>query len=110
MIFGANSDAPAESGASGAAAAVEKKPKSDGSKRSYGFATKNLALYTDKNSEDLYKFKNLSSSYMRSSSPTREEEDKPTGTFAIQKRDSDNDDDSDEEVASSSKPEHSSKK
>lgn len=32
-------------------------------------------MYTDKTSEDLYKFKNLSSDYMRSASPTREDED-----------------------------------
>lgn len=45
------------------------------SQRSYGFATKKAAMYTDKTSEDLYKFKNLSSDYMRSASPTREDED-----------------------------------
>ena len=44
------------------------------SKRSYGFATTNLAHYDDKNSEDLYRLKNLASDYMRGASPTREED------------------------------------
>ncbi|CAF4635850.1 unnamed protein product, partial [Rotaria magnacalcarata] len=56
----------------GAAATEETK---GASKRNYGFATKKLALYSDKNSEDLYKFKNLSSTYMCSESTRREEED-----------------------------------
>lgn len=107
-IFGASGDTSAETGASG----VEKKTKSEESKRSYGFATKNLALYSDKNSEDLYRLKNLSSDYMRSSIPTRgeeEEEDKPTGAsstgpFINVKEDNDNSGESDEETTSSSKP------
>jgi len=116
-IFGASSDAPPENGAS----AVEKTNKPEESKRNYGFATKNLRLYSDKNSEDLYRFKNLSSDYMRSSNPTREEEEDKsaaasgTGTFVIEENDSD-DDKSDEEStsagarASSSKHKRSSKK
>jgi len=114
VIFGASSDASPETGAS----TVEKTNKPEGSKRSYGFATKNLRLYSDKNSEDLYRFKKISSDYMRSSSPTRDEaeEDKSvaasgTGAFAIEVKDSD-DDKSDEEStgAASSKHKRSSKK
>ncbi|CAF1064942.1 unnamed protein product [Adineta ricciae] len=43
-------------------------------KRSYGFATTNLVHYNDKNSEDLYRFKNLTSEYMREASPPRNED------------------------------------
>lgn len=43
------------------------------SKRSYGFATSNLSHFSDQHSEDLYRYKNLSSDYMREMSPTREE-------------------------------------
>lgn len=92
-IFGTRSEANA----------VERKPTTEQSKRSYGFATKNLALYSDKNSEDLYRYKNLSSDYMRSSSPTHEVEDKPadvpnTSIFTIKtkKNNDDDDDDSDD--------------
>lgn len=45
-------------------------------KRSYGFATSNLGNFSDQHSEDLYRYKNISSDYMRESSPTRDEEDR----------------------------------
>ena len=84
------------------------------SKRSYGFATSNLAHYDDKHSEDLYRFKNLSSDYMRQPSPTREE-DKPagaltTGSFNVKESDSDDDDDDDARNKGSSKHEEKTKK
>ncbi|CAF2515663.1 unnamed protein product [Rotaria sp. Silwood2] len=41
------------------------------SKRSYGFATSNLSHFSDQHSEDLYRYKNISSDYMRETSPTR---------------------------------------
>lgn len=71
--------------------AAEASAPASESKRAFGFATKNLALYDDKNSEDLYRYKNLSSSYMRSSSPPRDDADR--GATASKKSDSDNDDD-----------------
>ncbi|CAF1422223.1 unnamed protein product [Adineta steineri] len=81
----------AESGASASAALPP--PPASKAKRNYGFATSKLAQYDDKNSEDLYRFKNLSSSYMRESSPPRDE-DKPTGAsntgaFYVEEPDSD---------------------
>lgn len=88
-MFGARSD---ESAATDSA-----KPSVE-SKRAFGFATKNLALYSDKNSEDLYRFKNLSSSYMRSSSPTNDD-DEPSAsgtTKPKEKNDSDRSDDEDD--------------
>jgi len=42
------------------------------SKRNYGFATSNLSHFSDQHSEDLYRYKNISSDYMRETSPTRE--------------------------------------
>lgn len=42
-------------------------------KRSYGFATTNLSHFSDQNSEHLFRYKNISSDYMREISPTREE-------------------------------------
>lgn len=68
-IFGARTDEAEEAS----------KPPTE-SKRAFGFATKNLALYTDKHSEDLYRFKNLSSSYMRSSSPTPNDNEEESAT------------------------------
>ncbi|CAF0934799.1 unnamed protein product [Adineta ricciae] len=44
-------------------------------KRSYGFATTNLSHFSDQNSEHLFRYKNISSDYMREISPTREEND-----------------------------------
>jgi hypothetical protein len=65
-VFGSSSSKPSDG---------EAKTSEKSTKRNYGFATRNLALYSDKNSEDLYRYKNLSSSYMRSSSPTRDDND-----------------------------------
>jgi len=106
-LFGSSDRAAPESEAS----AVEKSAKPEESKRGYGFATRNVAFYTDKSSEDLYRYKNLSSNYMRSSSPTRKEdnEDKSTTASAIEILDSD-DEESDEKSASSSRRERRSKK
>jgi hypothetical protein len=110
-LFGASS---AETEGSAGSSAIEKKPK----QRSYGFATKNLALHTDKSSEDLYRFKNLSSDYMRSTEPAPKEEDEPaaasgTGAFTLEKNDSD-EEGSDKEptaaAASSSRRQRRSKK
>jgi hypothetical protein len=101
---------PPESGASG----VEEKRTVDKSKRNYGFATKNLMLHSDKSSEDLYRYKNFSSDHMRSSSPTREEDEaadaSATGAFAIENRDSDKDDDKDEKSSKDSKHRYEKKK
>jgi hypothetical protein len=113
-LFGASS---AETEGSAGSSAIERKPKSEGSKRSYGFATKNLALHTDKSSEDLYRFKNLSSDYMRSTEPGPKEEDEAaaasgTGAFTLEKKDSD-DEGSDKEptaAAASSRRQRRSKK
>ncbi|CAF3086714.1 unnamed protein product [Rotaria socialis] len=69
LITGGATGASSTSGAAATAA------PEGASNRSYGFATKKLALYTDKNSEDLYKFKNLSSDYMCSETTRREEEE-----------------------------------
>jgi hypothetical protein len=44
-------------------------------KRNYGFATSNLSHFSDRNSEDLYRYKNISSDYMRETSPTRNDDD-----------------------------------
>jgi hypothetical protein len=103
-MFGATTSEPTESGAGAA-----EKPK-----RSYGFATRNLALYSDKNSEELYRYKNLSSSYMRSSSPTRDnddEEDKPAAASTTDKKDSDNEgSDKDSGDSSKRRPRRGSKK
>jgi hypothetical protein len=108
-LFGSSDRSAPESEAT----AVEKSAKPEESKRGYGFATRNVAFYTDKSSEDLYRYKNLSSNYMRSSSPTREEEedneDKSTTASAIEKRDSD-DEESDKKSASSSRRQRRSKK
>lgn len=46
----------------------------DNSKRNYGFATSNLSLFSDQHSEDLYRYKNMSSDYMREESPPRTED------------------------------------
>jgi hypothetical protein len=45
-------------------------------KRGYGFATSNVSHYSDHHSENLYRYKNISSDYMRETSPTRDD-DKP---------------------------------
>ena len=45
-------------------------------KRSYGFATSNLGNFSDQHSEDLYRYKNISSDYMRESSPPRNDDDR----------------------------------
>lgn len=50
-------------------------PKSR-AKRSYGFATSNLGHFSDQHSEDLYRYKNISSDYMRESSPPRNDDDR----------------------------------
>jgi len=75
------------------------------SKRSFGFATRNLQWQTDKTSEDLYRYKNMPVDFASSApAPNDEREDKPsaavpketTQPFAIQpkqKNDSDSDDD-----------------
>ncbi|CAF0993277.1 unnamed protein product [Rotaria sordida] len=102
IVSGSTNETPSEEAAS-ASSTIATPPK-----RSYGFATKKLALYSDKTSEDLYKYKNLSSSYMRSSSPTREGEDSDeesnTGSSTINKKDDD------KEKSESSKKRHQSKK
>ncbi len=108
MFSSATGQAPPESGAS---AAVDVRPTAVASKRGYGFATSNLAHYTDKHSEDLYRFKNLSSDYMRQPSPTREE-DQPagasgTGSYIVKEPESDSDD---ENNKASSKYQQASKK
>jgi hypothetical protein len=54
-------------------------------KRSYGFATSNLSHFTDRNSEDLYRYKNISSDYMRETSPVRnndDDDDRPAAAAA----------------------------
>ena len=43
--------------------------------RSFGFATTKLSSYSDQNSESLFRYKNISSEYMREISPTREEDE-----------------------------------
>ncbi|CAF2229853.1 unnamed protein product [Rotaria magnacalcarata] len=48
-------------------------PAKSTSKRNYGFATSNLSHFSDQHSEDLYRYKNLSSDYMRETSPPRDE-------------------------------------
>ncbi|CAF3395009.1 unnamed protein product [Rotaria sp. Silwood1] len=102
IVSGATSETPSETAASPTATA-------NAPKRSYGFATKKLGLYSDKKSEDLYKFKNISSSYMRSSSPTRNddesEDESKTGSSTVNKTDDD-----DKEKSESSKNRHKSKK
>jgi hypothetical protein len=108
VFSGATGQAPPESGAS---AAVDGRPPAVKSKRGYGFATSNVAHYDDKHSEDLYRFKNLSSDYMRQPSPTREE-DQPagasgTGSYIVKEPDSDSDDENDK--ASSKYPQRSNK-
>lgn len=50
-------------------------PPRSHAKRSYGFATSNLSNFSDQHSEDLYRYKNISSDYMRESSPTRDDHD-----------------------------------
>jgi hypothetical protein len=50
-------------------------PAKTHTKRSYGFATSNLSHFSDRNSEDLYRYKNISSDYMRETSPTRNNDD-----------------------------------
>ena len=96
-MFGAKSDEASEA----------TKPSTE-SKRAFGFATKNLALYTDKHSEDLYRFKNLSSAYMRSSSPTHNDEEESataSGTTTIKPTDkSDSDDDDRRESPKARRP------
>ncbi|CAF2827379.1 unnamed protein product [Rotaria sp. Silwood2] len=86
IISGTTNEAASEGAAS--ASSTANPPK-----RSYGFATKKLALYSDKKSEDLYKFKNISSSYMRSSSPTHEnnesDDESNTGSSTVDKKDDD---------------------
>ncbi|CAF0832318.1 unnamed protein product [Rotaria sordida] len=44
------------------------------SKRSYGFATSNLSHFSDQHSEDLYRYKNISSDYIRGTSPRRDDD------------------------------------
>lgn len=53
------------------------------SKRTYGFATSNLNNFSDQHSEDLYRYKNISSDYMRETSPIRDEHDRPAITSSI---------------------------
>jgi hypothetical protein len=108
MFSGPANEASAEGGADAV-------PKEKAAKRSYGFATTKLTHYSDKNSEDLYRYKNLSSDYMRSSSPTHEEEEPAaiagSGAFAIEKKDDDDkDNDNEENPSVSSKPADPSKK
>jgi hypothetical protein len=96
-------------GSRGSAATESASSTSEKPNRSYGFSTQNAAIFTDKTSEDLYRYKNLSSSYMRSSSPDRDEEDKPAP--AIVEKDSDNEgSDNDSGAATSRKPRRGSKK
>ncbi len=64
------------------------------SKRSYGFATSNVSNFSDQHSENLYRYKNISSDYMRETSPTRDN-DPPaitSGTNRSSARRTDNDD------------------
>lgn len=95
LLTGASASAsagPAEEARSSISTAS--KPSALGYKRAYGFATSNLAHYNDKSSEDLYRFKHIGSDYMRQSSPTREEEEKPAEASAgavVRKSDSDSD-------------------
>jgi hypothetical protein len=49
-------------------------------KRSYGFATSNLSNFSDQHSEDLYRYKNISSDYMRETSPTRDNDQPATAS------------------------------
>jgi hypothetical protein len=60
--------------ASESRAVVPSSTSRNGSKRSYGFATSNLSHVSDQNSEDLYRYKNISSDYMRETSPTRDDD------------------------------------
>jgi len=46
----------------------------ENAKRSYGFATSNLSLFSDQHSENLYRYKNISSDYMREESPPRQDD------------------------------------
>ncbi len=61
-------------GASESRAVVPSSTSRNASKRSYGFATSNLSHVSDQHSEDLYRYKNISSDYMRESSPTRDDD------------------------------------
>lgn len=91
IFSGSSGEATAEPSANAVPQGKSSKP------RSYGFATKKLAFYTDKTSEDLYRYKNLSSDYMRSGSPTREENEEEddaskTGPFSVAKKENDDKD------------------
>ena len=84
--------------------AAERRATEATPKRSYGFNTKNLQLHSDKNSEDLYRYKNFSSDHMRAPSPphTKDEEAKPlpvTGTFSFQPQTNESDESDDESKA-----------
>ena len=72
---------PTSGTAEGATASAERSTRSSKqhtkSKRTYGFASSQLAQHSDRGSEDLYRYKNFSSEQMRSSSPTREEAPAP---------------------------------
>jgi hypothetical protein len=78
-------------------AVVYSTPSRSAAKRGYGFATSNLNNFSDQHSEDLYRYKNISSDYMRETSPTRDDDRPPISSGsrrAANKRfDSDDDDD-----------------
>lgn len=70
------SGAPEGAAASAEGSVKSRKPQSK-SKRTYGFASSQLAQHSDRGSEDLYRYKNFSSEQMRSTSPTRDEAPAP---------------------------------
>jgi hypothetical protein len=74
LFTGSASAAPEAETAS--AKESDRSSKSKG-KRSYGFASSQFAYYTDRTSEDMYRYKNFSSEQMRSSSPIREDSAEP---------------------------------
>ena len=81
--------------ASERSAGVYSTPSKGNAKRSYGFATSNLSHFSDQNSEDLYRYKNISSDYMRETSPTRDEDEPsniPSSNRFAPRRNNDDDD------------------
>lgn len=52
-------------------------PAAKSSRRTYGFASSNVSRFNDDHSENLYRYKNISSDYMREMSPPRERPPSP---------------------------------
>lgn len=77
------------------------------SRRTYGFDSSKVSRYDDGRSENLYRYKNMSSSFMRERSPPREAETRPPRPPIEEKpkkKESDDDDEDDADVVVPKEP------